>query len=135
MEEAVKPVKPVREGFHTITPYLHVRGTAKLIDFLKHAFGAEEVFRLARKDGSIMHAEVRIGDSMLEMGEPEGEFQPMPCALHLYVEDADSVYERAIKAGATSMRAPSDQDYGDREGDVKDPWDNRWYIATHIKDV
>jgi PhnB protein len=118
---------PVREGFRTVTPYLHPAGAARFIDFLKQAFDATEVSRYADKAGGIMHAEVRVGDSMLEMGDAD----PMPTALHLYVPDVDRVYERALAAGAESLHPLTDQPYGDREGSVKDPFGNYWYIATH----
>lgn len=124
----------IREGLHTVTPYLVVPGVPRLIDFLKAAFGAEEKFRMARPDGSIMHAEVLVGDSMIEMGEPEPAAvmtAAMPTALHYYVPDSDAVYARALEAGATSLYAPVDQFYGDREAGVEDPSGNAWYIATH----
>ena len=124
-------VKPIREGFHTITPYLIGPGAAELIEFLKQAFGAIEVFRAKRPDGAIMHAEVRINDSMIEMGDATAQYPPVPAAIHLYVEDVDAVYSRALQAGATSMQEPVDQPYGDREAGVKDPSGNHWYIATH----
>lgn len=126
-----KTVQPIREGFHTLTPYLVVQGVARLIDFVKQAFAAEEVFRAPRLDGTIQHAELRIGDSRVEMGDAPAEHPPMPAALHLYLEDADAAYQRALAAGAASLYAPMDQDYGDREAGVRDPLGNVWYIATH----
>jgi PhnB protein len=122
---------PIPEGFHTVTSYLVVPGVARLIDFLKRAFDAEETIRAARQDGSISHAGVRIGDSMVEMGEASGDWKAMPAGLHLYVKDADDVYRKAVKAGATSLFTPQDTDYGDREGGITDPSGNQWYIATH----
>jgi PhnB protein len=122
---------PIPEGFHTVTPYLVVPGVARLIKFLKQAFDAEETIRAAREDGSISHAAVRIGDSMVEMGEASGDWKAMPAGLHLYVKNADEVYQRALKAGATSLYEPRDMDYGDLEGGVMDPSGNQWYIATH----
>jgi PhnB protein len=127
--------KPIPEGYHTVTPYLVVEGAAKLIDFLKQAFDAEETFRMPMPDGSIMHAEVKIGDSMVMMGEASDKWKAMPCAIYLYVNDADAVYRRALKAGATSTMESSDQFYGDRQGGVKDPSGNTWWIATHKEDV
>jgi PhnB protein len=124
-------VKAAPEGFHSITPYVVAHGAGKLIDFVKQAFGAEEVFRMARPDGTIGHAEMRIGDSMVEMGDGTDGSKPMPVSLHLYVSDADAVYRRALEAGAASMHEPVDQEYGDREAGVKDPCGNHWYIATH----
>jgi PhnB protein len=128
-------IKPIPEGFHTVTPYLMVQGASKLIDFLKQAFGAEEIFRMARPDGAIMHAEVRIGDSIVMMSEAMAEHGPMPTMIYLYVEDVDTVYNRALRAGATSLREPTDEFYGDRSGGVKDASGNQWWIATHKEDV
>jgi PhnB protein len=124
-------VTPFREGFHSITPYLIVEGAARLIDFLKQAFGAEEKFRVPKPDGSIMHAEVRIGGSVVELADANDQYPPRPTSLHLYVPDADAVYRRAIAAGAASTEEPVDQPYGDREAGIKDPGGNDWYIATH----
>lgn len=129
-------VKPIPDGFHTVTPYLTVHGVSKLIDFLKQAFGATEVHPVMhRGDGTVMHAELKIGDSIVMMGEPMGEFQPAPCYLYLYVNDTDAVYKRALEAGATSIMEPADQFYGDRNAGVKDPCGNFWWIATHKEDV
>ena len=127
--------KPIPEGYHTITPYLVVPGVAKLIDFLKRAFDAKEVERMARPDGTVMHAEVRIGDSIVMMGEASGEKKAMPAMLYLYVNDTDAAYQRALDAGATSLLAPTDQFYGDRNAGVNDPSGNQWWIATHVEDV
>ncbi|HMK29730.1 MAG TPA: VOC family protein [Terriglobales bacterium] len=123
------------EGLRSITPYLHPRGAAAVVEFLKQAFGAEEVARHQSPEGIIHHAKIRIGDSIVEMGEAHGEYQPQPATLHMYVEDCDALYERALRAGATSLSAPADQSYGDRSAGVVDPSGNRWFIATHIKDV
>lgn len=120
------PVTFVPKGFRSVTPYMHPAGAAKFIDFLKQAFDAEEVFRYNTGDGRVMHAEIRIGDSMLEMGDTD----PVPTALHYYVPDADEVYRRALAAGGESLYAPTDQPYGDRESGVKDPFGNFWFIAT-----
>jgi uncharacterized glyoxalase superfamily protein PhnB len=119
------------DGFHSVTPYLVVPGVARLIDFLKEAFGAEEKIRAARQDGSISHAGMQIGDSMVEMGEASGEWRSMVAGLHLYVKDADETCARAIKAGGVSLYEPQDMEYGDREGGVTDPSGNQWYIGTH----
>jgi len=126
----------IRAGFTSLTPYLHVANAAAEIDFLKHVFSAEELGRFPSPDGSrIMHAEVRIGDSMVEMGEAQGKYPPMPTMFYLYVPDCDAVYQRALAAGATSISEPVDQPYGDRNGAVKDAFGNQWYISTHVKDV
>jgi PhnB protein len=128
-------VKPKPDGYHSVTPYLVVPGVAKLIDFLKQAFDATEIERMAKPDGSIMHAEVRIGDSVVMMGEAGGKFQPMPAMVYLYVDDTDASYRRALQAGATSVMEPADQFYGDRNAGVRDPSGNMWWIATHKEDV
>ena len=134
-EEEEMAVKPIPDGFHTVTPYLVVDGASKLIDFLKQAFHAQEVHRNSGPDGSVMHAQVRIGDSMVMLADAVGEHKAMPTAIYLYVTDTDRLYKRALDAGATSMGAPADQFYGDRSGGVKDPSGNHWWIATHKEDV
>lgn len=121
------------EGFHSVTPYLTVKGAAKLLDFLKQAFGAEELGRHPRPDGGIAHACVRIGDSMVELSDATEQWPPMPCALHVYVPDVDAVYQRAVKSGGVSLQAPTDQFYGERSGAVRDMCGNNWYIATQIE--
>ena len=122
------------EGFHTVNPYLVVNGAAQVLDFLKKAFGAEAVGeRFKGPDGAIMHAAVRIGDSMVEVSDAPGE--PMPAALHLYVEDTDAAYRRAMAAGGTSLREPMTTFYGDRSAGVKDPGGNSWWIACNVEDV
>lgn len=128
---ATPVVTTFREGFHSLTPYLIVTGAAKLIDFLKQAFGAEEKFRVPKPDGSIMHAEVRIAGSVVEVADANAQYPPRPTNLHFYVPDADAVYERAIAAGAISTHEPVDQPYGDREASIRDPGGNDWYISTH----
>jgi uncharacterized glyoxalase superfamily protein PhnB len=122
------------EGFHTVNPYLAVKGAAQLLDFLAKAFGAEEVGeRFKGPDGAIMHAVVRIGDSMVEVSDTPGE--PMLASLHMYVEDTDSAYRRAMEAGGISLREPMTTFYGDRSAAVKDPGGNSWWIACHVEDV
>lgn len=128
-------VKPIPDGFHTVTPYLVVPGVAKLIDFLKQAFDATEVFRHALPDGTVSHAELRIGDSRIMMGDSRGEHKPMPAMLYLYLHDVDTAYRRAIQAGATSVQEPANQFYGDRNCGVQDACGNQWWIATHVEDV
>jgi len=128
-------VKPIPEGYRSVTPYLIVQGASKLIDFAKLAFGAEETFRMPGPGGAIMHAEMRIGDSMVMLSDATPENPPMPIMIHLYVEDADRVYKRALAAGASSLREPADQFYGDRSAGVKDAFGNQWWLATHIEDV
>ena len=126
------PVKPIPDGYHSVTPQLNVKNAAKLIDFMKQAFGAEERMRMPGPGGALMHAEVKIGDSIVMMGGGEAvKHMATPTGIHLYVKDADAVYASAIEAGATSLGAPVDQPYGDREASVKDSTGNHWYIATH----
>jgi PhnB protein len=128
-------VRPIPEGYHSVTPYLTVPGIAGLIEFLKKAFDATEKGRFEGPGGSIMHAEVRIGDSIVMMGEPNGEIKPMPAMLHLYVPDVDETYQRALQAGAKSLREPANQFYGDRSAGVVDASGNQWWISTHVEDV
>jgi uncharacterized glyoxalase superfamily protein PhnB len=128
-------VKPRPDGYHAVTPYLVVDGAAKMIDFMTAVFDAEEVERLAAPGNRIGHAELRIGDSVVMLGDAGGEHQPMQMMLYVYVDDADTAYHRALAAGATSVQTPDDQFYGDRRGGVKDPCGNVWWIATHIEDV
>lgn len=125
----------VPEGLRDVTIYLHPAGAPKLIDFLKQAFGAEEVARHDSAAGVVAHAKLRIGDSIIEMGEAHGPWQPMPTAIYMFVPDADAVYRRAVEAGATSLWEPTDQPYGDRNAGVQDPFGNQWFMSTHIKDM
>jgi len=128
-------VKPVPEGYHTVTPYLTVESVEKVLDFVKKAFDATETYRMARPDGSVGHAEVRIGDSMVMMGQARDEWKPRPGSLYLYVPDVDASYKRAVAAGGKPLREPTTQFYGDRSGGVEDPVGNQWWIATHVEDV
>ena len=126
---------PVPAGMGTLTPTLHVQGTDRLIDFIKQVFGAEELDVMAAPDGTVMHAELRLGDSVLELGEARGIIQPMPCAIHYYVEDVDRLYARALAAGATTLGAPSKRPYGDYAAEIVDPFGNYWFLATQVEDV
>src|SRR5437763_2659394 len=119
----------------TIRPYLVVEDADGLIAFLQETLGAELKGRFAGPDGRVMHAELRVGDSMIEMGEPNEQFKAFPIALHVYLDDLDGAYARALAAGATSAHPLTDQAYGDREAGVKDRWGNAWYLATHQEDV
>jgi len=122
---------PVRQGYRTITPFLHPRGTDRMIDFLRNAFGAEMVDEpYVAPTGHIAHAEMRIGDSLIEMGEGPGEWKAQNAGVHLYVDDCDAVYRKAVAAGATTIQAPYDAPYGERAAYVRDPWGNHWYIGT-----
>ena len=128
-------VKPIPDGYHTATPYLVVEGASKLIDFLKQAFMATEIYRMTRPDGKVGHAEVRIGDSVIMLGDMGGKWKSMPSSIYLYVPNIDAVYRQALEAGAISLMEPADQFYGDRSAGVRDPFGNHWFIATHIEDV
>ena len=122
------------EGLRTVTPFLHPRGAAQMIEFLQSAFGAEEQFRAQSPEGVIQHASIMIGDSIIEMGEAHDAWQPMASTFFVYVDDVDSSYQRAVNAGAISQAEPADQPDGDRVAGVADPFDNVWYLATHIKE-
>ena len=128
--------KPVPDGYHTVTPYLTVRDAPKVIEFLQQAFGAKISHEpVKRPDGTIMHAQVTIGDSPIMIGEESEMAKPTTSSLYLYVSDVDSVYQRAVKAGGNTVMEPTDMFYGDRSSAVKDPSGNSWFIATHKEDV
>ncbi|WP_136419195.1 MULTISPECIES: VOC family protein [Oxalobacteraceae] len=137
-------VKPIPDGFHTVTPYLTIKNAAAALDFYKKAFGADEVFRMTDPAGNkVGHAEIRVGNSPIMLSDeyPEmGGKSPdtlggTPVMIHLYVENVDALVERAVKAGAKLERPVADQFYGDRGGMVVDPFGHKWWIATHIEDV
>lgn len=136
-------VKPIPDGYHTITPYICVNDAANAIEFYKKAFGATELMRLADPSGRIGHAEVKIGDSHLMLADefPEMNFRSpqslggSPVTIHLYVEDVDAIANQAVAAGAKLVKEVKDQFYGDRSGTVEDPFGHVWYIATHKEDV
>src|ERR1039458_7839000 len=119
-------VKPIPDGYHTVTPYLTVADAEAQIDFLKRAFGGEETFRHSDDKGKATHAEVRVGDSILMIGQARDQWVPKPAMFYLYVEDVDAVYQRALAAGAKSVQKPADQVYGDRSGGVEDSLGNQW---------
>lgn len=123
------------EGAPDVQPCLHPLRAEPVLNFIKRAFGAQELGRSASPDGVIHHVTVKIGDSHLEMGEAHGKYQPMQSMFYLYLPDVDAVYRRALAAGATSIEEPKDQSYGDRNAGVRDPFGNEWYIATHVRDV
>ena len=125
----------VPEGLFSVNPYLHPRRAEPLISFLKRAFGAEEIAKYASPDGVVHHAQLRVGDSVIEMGEAQGKYETMMAMFYLYVPNMEAVYKQALAAGATSFQEPTDQPYGDRNAGVKDAFGNKWYIATNIKDI
>jgi PhnB protein len=126
---------PIPQGFRTVTPYLVVSDAAKVMDFLRRAFGATERYKMQAPDGSISHAEIQVGDSVVMLGQSPDQTRTTHSMLYLYVPDVDAVYQQAVAAGGISLREPVDQFYGDRSGAVKDPGGNQWWIATHKEDV
>jgi PhnB protein len=136
-------VKPIPEGYHSLTPYLIVTDGAQAIEFYKKAFGATEVMRFPAPGGKIGHAELRIGDSLVMLADehpdmgcrgPEA-YGGTPVSLHLYVEDVDRVFGQALAAGAKQQRPVKDQFYGDRSGTLQDPFGHVWTVSTHKEDL
>jgi len=136
-------VKPIPDGYHSVTPYLCVRRAAQAIEFYKKAFLATERMRIAQPDGRVGHAELQVGDSVIMLSDefPEiGARSPQslggsPVSIHLYVEDADAIFSQAVAAGAKIKRPIADQFYGDRLGGVEDPFGHTWWISTHKEDL
>lgn len=136
-------LKPIPEGYHSVTPYLIIRGAAEALDFYKRAFGAKELFRFPMPDGKIAHAEIKIGDSpimladeMPEMGvRGPNAYGGTPVGIMLYVPDVDALFKQAVAAGAKVVRPLVDQFYGDRSGTVIDPFGHKWTLGTHKEDV
>ncbi len=136
-------VKPIPDGYHSVTPYLIIKGAADAIEFYKKAFGATELFRMPAPGGKVGHAEIKIGDSpiMLADESPEmGYVGPAtlggtPVSIMIYVEDVDTVFNQAIAAGGEQLKPLEDQFYGDRSGSLKDPFGHQWHVATHKEDV
>jgi PhnB protein len=136
-------VKPIPEGFHTLTPYLAVENAADAIEYYKQAFGAEEKFRMEAPGGKIGHAELQIGDSLVMLSDPfpqsstkaPSELGATTSSVFMYVEDVDAVVKQAVDAGATVTMEVADQFWGDRFGTITDPFGHMWSIATHIEDV
>jgi PhnB protein len=136
-------VNPIPEGYRSATPYLIVKGAAEAIDFYKHAFGAAEILRMADPQGRVGHAEIRIGDSVIMLADEHpamGYRSPLSLggssvSILLYLAHVDTVFERAIKAGAKSLRPVVNQFYGDRSGTLEDPFGHVWTVATHVEDV
>jgi len=137
-------VKPIPDGYRSITPYLSIEGAAEAIDFYQRAFGATELFRMPTPSGGIGHAEIKIGDSTIMLADPceeAGAFQSpralggSPVGLHLYVEDVDKIFAQAIKAGAKIIQPLEDRFYGDRNGTLEDPFGHLWFLSTHKEDL
>ena len=136
-------VKPIPQGFHSVTPYLTLNDAARALDFYKRAFGAQEVVRMDGPDGKIGHAEIKIGDSMIMLGDEmpsSGTRSPhslggTTAGVFLYVENVDSFFKQAVAAGAQVEAQPADMFWGDRYGRLKDPFGHSWSIATHKEDV
>jgi PhnB protein len=142
-EIPMSKVKAIPDGYHSVQPYLYIRGAADAIEFYKKAFGASERMRMPQPDGRIAHAEIEIGDSCIMMADefPERQvygakhYGGSAVSLMIYVPDCDATYKQALAAGAKSVREPADQVYGDRMGGVEDPFGFQWWVATHVKDV
>ena len=136
-------VKPIPQGYHSVTPYLYVKGATKALDFYKQALGATEKFRMPMADGRIGHAEITIGDSVVMLADefPERNVRGpqtlggVSSSLMIYVEDVDATAQRFIKAGGKVQRPIENQFYGDRSGSLLDAWGNHWYIASHMEDL
>jgi PhnB protein len=137
------PVKPIPDGYHSVTPYLTIKGAADAIEFYKDAFGATERMRMPGPDGKVAHAEVQIGDSVVMLADESVEMGgrgPLsiggsPVTIMVYVEDVDATVARAVAAGATLTHPVSDKFYGDRSGGLQDPFGHKWHLATHTEDV
>jgi PhnB protein len=136
-------VKPIPDGYHSIQPYLYLRGAAEAIDFYKRAFGVKVRLSMPGPGGRVMHAELEFGDSIVMLSDEAPErsidgpqhFGGTPFSLAFYVEDCDAMYHQALAAGAKSVREPADQFYGDRTAGIEDPFGFQWYLMTHIRDV
>jgi PhnB protein len=139
-------VKPIPDGYNSITPYISIKGAARAIDFYKRALGAEEVFRMDMPDGRVGHAELQIGNSRLMLADEMPEMADVVArspeslrgttvGLLVYVADVDAQFKRAVEAGGTVKRAIENQFYGDRSGTLQDPFGHVWTLATHIEDV
>lgn len=136
-------VKPIPEGYHSVTPHLSIKGAARALDFYKQAFGATELFRMDGPNGTIAHAEIRIGDSPVMLSDEAPDtvcaspdtLQSTSVGLMIYVPNVDTLFANALKAGGTEVRPVVDQFYGDRSGTLKDPFGHVWTVATHVEDV
>ena len=136
-------VKPIPDGHHTVAPYLAIKNAVSALEFYKKAFGATETYKLIVPDGRLGHAEIRLGDSLIMLSDEFAEFGGKapeslggsPVSIHLYVEDVDAFVKRAVAAGARERKPVADQFYGDRSGQLEDPYGHLWWVATHKEDV
>jgi len=142
-ENGRSSVNPIPEGMHTVTPHLICAGAAEAIEFYRKAFDAVELTRMPGPDGKVMHASIRIGDSVIMLNDEMPEwasfgakhFKGLPVTIHLYVENADAIFEQAVSAGATVTMPLADMFWGDRYGKVEDPFGHQWSIGTHVREV
>jgi PhnB protein len=136
-------VKPIPDGYHSVTPYLFIRGAGGAIEFYKNIFGAQEMFRMSGPIGQVAHAELKIGDSIIMLADENpkiGAMSPktaggIAVCIHLYCEDVDRVFQKAIEAGAKQLHPVDNKFYGDRSGTLIDPFGHMWSVATHVEDV
>jgi uncharacterized glyoxalase superfamily protein PhnB len=133
--EKRKSVKAVPEGMHTITPFMVVDGANELLRFIEQSFEGKMAAIMKGNDGKVMHADIQVGDSHIMVSDATEKYAADTSRLYLYVDDVDATYKKAMKAGGTSLREPTDEFYGDRSSGVKDKWGNEWWIATHVEDV
>ena len=128
-------VKPIPDGYYTVTPYITVDNAGEVMEFLKKAFDAKEAFAMRDDQGNVRHAEMKVGSSMVMLGSSHDQWKARPGNFYVYVENVDAAYKKAIAAGGKSISEPDDQFYGDRHGGVTDSQGNNWWVATHIEDV
>jgi len=128
-------VKPIPDGYSTVTPYLTLNNPEATMEFLKKAFGAQETYAMRDDKGQVQHAEMKVGTSMLMLGRAHDQYTARPGNFYMYVEDCDAMYQKALAAGGKSLSEPANQFYGDRHGGVTDAEGNNWWIGTHIEDV
>jgi PhnB protein len=135
-------VKPIPDGYHSVTPYLIIKGASRAIDFYKNSFGAQEIMRFPGPNNTVAHAELRIGDSVIMLAdEQQAQYRSpeayggSPVSLMIYVPDVDKTFKQAISNGAKETRAVQDQFYGDRSGNLVDPFGHVWTVSTHVEDV
>jgi len=128
-------IKPIPDGYQAVIPYLIVDNAAGLVDFIRDGLGGEVMMQMTNPDGSIGHTEIRVEGCVVMLSQAHGDYPAMPCMLYVYVPDVDATYRRAIGAGATSVREPRDEFYGDRSGGVRDLCGNQWWFGTHKEKV